>query len=274
MSKASKRLTVERLPQVDRRSGLSLQEFRREYLYRGRPVVITDAIDDWKARSLWTLDHFRSRYKDTRITLSKYEGAHYRATAVETVPLGSFIDKVETNDFTAYPYYVRDDWKIFVTHKELLTDYQVPKYFFDWYVFVPGFMRLIYPRIFIGPKGAITPLHLDIWETHAWLSQLVGRKRWLLFSPDQRGLLYDYQVQPCKPDLDKFPLYRQAKPLECVIGPGDTIFVPSGWSHEVVSLDATISITHNYLGPGCFRPGLTHCVREKLIRRLTRPFSS
>src|SRR5437016_651672 len=272
MSAATKQWPVDRLTQVDRRAALSVREFRTEYLYTGKPVVISNAIEDWKARSLWTLDHFRSRYGATQITLSRYEGEHYRATSVKTASLGSFIDAIKVNDFTTHPYYVRDDWRIFVSHKELLTDYEVPKYFFDWYAFVPGFMRLIYPRIFIGPKGAITPLHCDIWETHAWLAQLVGRKRWLLFPPDQREFLYDYQVQPCQPDLEKFPLFSNTRPLECTIGPGDVIFVPSGWSHEVISLDATISITHNYLGPGCFKSGLTNCVKEKLVDRLKRIF--
>jgi len=268
MSTASKEAEIDSITQVDRRARLSAREFRREYLYRRKPVVITDTIEDWKARHLWTLDYFRSHYGDTQITLSKYEGEHYRSSAVKTLALGSFIDAIKSNDFTTYPYYVRDDWRIFLEYKELLTHYAVPKYFFDWYVFVPGFMRLIYPRIFIGPKGAITPLHCDIWETHAWLAQLVGRKRWLLFSPDQREFLYSYQVQPCQPDLEKFPLFRRARALECTIGPGDVIFVPSGWGHEVISLDTTISITHNYLGPGCFKSGLANCFKEKFVDRL------
>ena len=90
-------------------------------------------------------------------------------------------------------------------------------------------MRLEYPTIFVGPKGAITPLHHDIWKTHSWLAQLVGRKHWILFSPDEKKFLYEYNVQPHNPDLEKFPLFRNTKPLECIIGPGDLIFVPSGW---------------------------------------------
>ena len=42
-----------RYPEIDRRAGLSRDEFRREYLYPGKPVVITDAIENWKARSAW-----------------------------------------------------------------------------------------------------------------------------------------------------------------------------------------------------------------------------
>jgi ribosomal protein L16 Arg81 hydroxylase len=126
---------------------------------------------------------------------------------------------------------------------------------------------LIYPRIFIGPKGAVTPLHHDIWDTHAWLAQLVGRKRWIMFPPDQRHLRYGYQVQPDQPDLEGFPRFQQATPLECTIGPGDVIFVPSRWAHWVVSLDPTISLTHNYMGRGCFWSAMVHAVRERVLQR-------
>src|SRR5262245_42820759 len=120
MSTATEGLNIGPLTQVDRRAGLSVGEFRKKYLYPGRPVVITNAIGDWKALSLWTLDYFRSRYGRTLVTLSKYEGAHYQPRDVETLSLESFIDAIKANDFTTYPYYIRDDWRIFRTHKELL----------------------------------------------------------------------------------------------------------------------------------------------------------
>jgi len=184
------------------------------------------------------------------------------------VRLSEFIDSIKKWDWKSYPYYVRDDWRIFIQHKELLDDYRVPDYFFDWFKFMPPFMRLIYPRIFIGPKGAITPLHQDIWGTHAWLSQLVGRKHWILFPPDNRNLLYDYEPEATNPDFERFPLLRDTAPLDCIIGPGDTIFVPGGWAHEVVSLDATFSITHNYMGPGCLWPSLVGSVKDKVVNRI------
>jgi hypothetical protein len=262
--------TFEQFPQVDRRVGLSLREFRKEYLYPGKPVVIAGAIESWPARTRWTLDYFKSRYSDTGVTVYRLGGERYEADGTETMKLSAFIERIKTNRFDVYPYYVRDDWQIFLTHKELLADYEVPKYFFDWFAFLPGFMRLIYPRIFIGPGGAITPLHLDIWGTHAWLAQLAGRKRWILFSPDQQELLYDCKVQPQDPDFERFPLFRKTKPVECTIGPGDVIFVPGGWAHEVVSLDPTISITHNYMGPGCFASSLSGSVKQQVFDRFKR----
>ena len=265
--------TFSEFPQVDRCAGLSLREFRKEYLYPGRPVVITDAIDHWAARSRWTLDHFKHRYADTRLTVFRLEKERYEPGSAEDMALSAFIDQIQRKSFDDYPYYVRDDWQIFLTHPELLSDYEVPKYFFDWFGVLPAFMRLIYPRIFIGPKGAVTPLHLDIWGTHAWLAQLVGRKRWILFSPDQRQFLYDCNAQLRDPDDERFPLLKKSKPVECTIGPGDLIFVPGGWAHEVVSLDATLSITHNYMGPGCFVSSLRGSLKQQVFGRLRRSIS-
>jgi hypothetical protein len=99
------------------------------------------------------------------------------------------------------------------------------------------------------------------------LSQLLGRKRWLLFPPEQNRFLYNYQVDPNCPDLERFPLYRQALPVECVIGPGDTVFVPSGWAHWVESLDASISLSSNYMGPGCFGPAFSNAAKELVLKR-------
>lgn len=255
------------LPQVDRRKNLSSQEFRRTYRSRGWPVVITNAIEDWRARSCWTFEYFKSRYGTTQVVVHHYEDGEYQPWRLKIVSLADYIDKITSTAWHAYPYYIRDNWKLFDEHKDLLDEYRIPEYFFDWFRLLPSFMRLPYPRLFMGPEGAVTPLHYDIWNTHFWMAQLVGRKRWILFSPDQQELLYDCKVQPDQPDLIRFPLFRKTKPIECTVGPGDTIFVPSGWAHQVISLDATISLTYNYMGPGCFWPALTNSVRELAIKR-------
>lgn len=256
-------------PEVDRRSGLSLREFRREYLYPQRPVVITDATRDWAARTKWTFEFFGSRYRDDQVRIYRYdEQEEFRDEAVEIVPFGEYIDAITRHDWRSYPYYLRDNWRLLREHPELTTDYREPQYFFDWFRLLPGFLRMPYPRLFLGPQGAVTPLHSDIWATHAWLSQIVGRKRWILFSPDQKDLLYGTRVRVDAPDLVKHPRYRDARPVEATIGPGDTIFVPSRWAHWVVSLDPTISLTGNYMAYGCFGVALANTMNEFVINRV------
>jgi len=267
-----------RYREIDRRSRLSIGEFNREYRAKGKPVVITDAADDWAARRSWTFDFFKSRFGDTQVLVYKYRGEEYKPTDASRMRLADYITGAASGDWTSFPYYIRDNWALLFENPELAQHYSYPKYFFDWFSLLPGFMRLKYPRIFIGPRGAVTPLHLDIWGTHAWLTQLVGRKRWILFSPDQRPLLHDLQVDPSQPDHQRFPRFRQAQGFECTIGPGDTVFVPGGWAHWVESLDSSISLSANYMGPGALWLPLTRATRELVVKRawktLLRPFRS
>src|SRR5437870_4930934 len=90
-------------PQVDRRSALSLREFRKDYLYPRKPVVITDAIESWPARTRWTLEYFKSRFADTRVTVYRLGGERYEASGAEMMPLSTFIDRIERNGFDTYP---------------------------------------------------------------------------------------------------------------------------------------------------------------------------
>jgi hypothetical protein len=243
------------LTQVDRREKLSVAEFKREYLKPQRPVVITDAAKSWEALKLWTFDYFREHCGSARVVVYRYDPKNeFTAGNTKEMTLAEYVEGLTSHTLEEFPYYLRDNWRLFRLCPELVRQHSVPPYFFDWFRLFPKFMRMPYPRIFIGPKGAITPLHSDVWQTHAWLTQLAGCKRWLLFAPDQVGYLHGFKVRCEAPDHDKFPLYRRAKPLETVIGPGDTIWVPSNWSHWVHSLDASISLTYNYMGPGCFAP--------------------
>jgi len=255
-------------PEVDRRSKLSVQEFNREYRKPGKPVVILDAIEEWPARSTWTFEYFKTRYGGDQVLAHRYKGTKYRHSDARQMSFREYLEGVASQDWKSFPYYIRDNWALLVAHPELSADYAFPKYFFDWFTLLPPFMRLPYPRIFIGPKGAITPLHVDIWGTHAWLSQLVGRKRWILFPPEQKDLLYDFQVDPSQPDFERFPLARHATPVECTIGPGETVWVPSNWSHWVVSLDAAISLSSNYMGPGCLLSPFTNSAKDLVLKRL------
>jgi hypothetical protein len=256
-----------RYPQADRRAGLSLRDFNREYRDCARPVILEDAIENWRSRSAWTFEFFKSRYGESPVLVYRYEHLRYLPQKGRHVPLSEYIDAVLSKDWDSCPEYIRDNWTLLVHHPELSGDYSPHRYFFDWYSLLPRFMRLHYPRIFIGPRGAVTPLHSDIWGTHGWHSQLVGRKRWLMFPPEQQNLLYDFRMPPDQPDLARYPLYRQTRPLECTIGPGDTLFIPSGWIHCVTSLDATISLGSNFIGPGCFWPALPNALRDVITKQ-------
>src|SRR5690349_10265813 len=109
-------------PEVDRKAGLSVRDFNRLYRNPGKPVVITDAIDGWRARSAWTFDLFRNRYGKTIITVHEYHGDKYRPNDVRRMELADYVDEILSKDWTSFPYYIRDNWRLLADHPELSAD--------------------------------------------------------------------------------------------------------------------------------------------------------
>ncbi|WGS52287.1 cupin-like domain-containing protein [Paraburkholderia sp. D15] len=98
-------------------------------------------------------------------------------------------------------------------------------------------------------SGVITKLHRDFQIS--FLAQIWGEKKLHLFSPDQTEELYAapafnmYQlcgVDPGAPDLQRYPRFAQARPLEVTIGPGDMLMIPTGWFHCVWALTDVLSV--------------------------------
>lgn len=109
--------------------------------------------------------------------------------------------------------------------------------------------------LLVGMAGVTTPAHYD--EQENMFAQIRGIKRCLLFGPDQFKNLYPYPVHhPCdrqsqvdfdNPDLTKFPKFTQAHAWECLLEPGEVLYIPTYWWHHIESLTDTVSINFWYL---------------------------
>jgi ribosomal protein L16 Arg81 hydroxylase len=95
-------------------------------------------------------------------------------------------------------------------------------------------------RFWIGPAKTVTPLHCDYDDNI--FAQIWGRKRIFLAPPhhdeflyprEANALLFGSPFDPEAPDYDRFPLARQASLIECIVEPGDMLYVPAGWYHQV-----------------------------------------
>lgn len=91
---------------------------------------------------------------------------------------------------------------------------------------------------FFGCRGATTPLHYDIDMGCVLHVVLHGRRRIRLFPPDQARCLYRHPftvrsyVDLDRPDLEAHPALREARGVEVVLEPGQTLFMPAGYWHE------------------------------------------
>ena len=57
-----------------------------------------------------------------------------------------------------------------------------------------------------------------------------------LESIDSKSVIFGSSVNVDNPNLNLFPLYRYATPIRVLLKPGDVLYLPSFWHHEVQSL--------------------------------------
>jgi hypothetical protein len=104
------------------------------------------------------------------------------------------------------------------------------------------------PRFWVGPAGTVTPLHCDYDDNI--FAQVWGRKRIFLSPPHHDAFLYPSEANailfgspfdPEAPDFERFPLASQATMIECIVEPGDMLYVPAGWYHQVRALTFSLS---------------------------------
>jgi hypothetical protein len=108
---------------------------------------------------------------------------------------------------------------------------------------------------FGGASGWFPYIHYDLYGLYAIVTQVYGRKQFIVYDPTQEEFMYPEKEHPWKssikeyynPDFNKYPLFRNAKPVTDVVNPGETIFVPKGWWHTARSLEPTISIAQDLL---------------------------
>lgn len=116
--------------------------------------------------------------------------------------------------------------------------------------------------VYMGPAGTWTALHHDVLYSHSWSANVCGHKRWLLFPPSATPCLRDAAgnlVPDVRPesaaDRSAWPRLHEALAVcaDIVQRPGEIIFVPSGWHHQVHNLDDCISINHNWTSASALR---------------------
>lgn len=69
----------------------------------------------------------------------------------------------------------------------LMDDWSTPPHFGDdAFRRLPKELQPPFQWLFFGPAGTESRLHVDVWETDAWLCMLEGTKRFTLYHPGHR----------------------------------------------------------------------------------------
>lgn len=231
----------------------SQQDFLREIRPANRPVIFEGALDHWPALGRWGFDDFRQRFGDTEVLVEvgellaegrvTHDGKLVDADRVR-VPLSRYLDAAE-NPAPGEMVYLAE-WSAFQDCPELWDDLDLGRPDLYHQAFAAPL------KLFVGPRGAYTPLHFDYAPN--FTAQITGQKRWIFCAPTETPNLYPYPWRSDVPHFSRmggrldgvvegdFPRASGVRFMECTLGPGELLYVPEYWWHHVAGLEPNISL--------------------------------
>lgn len=226
------------LREVERCSDLDPETFRSRYLRRGVPVVFEGAAAGWKAVDRWSPAFFAENYNDTPVQLIN--------AAVEDVDADGYDPrgKVTTvGEVVAAMSRGEKDYPRFVpllhAHPELLQDFDGA-----WLQSLRGPLSFdAMFQFFMGGAGTNTALHGAI--PNNLFVQVYGEKEWWIYPPAATPvfrppmLRATYFMSPVDvAGAQELP----ASGWHTVLKPGDVLYNPPFYWHQVRNLSATIGV--------------------------------
>ncbi len=210
-----------------------------EILRAREPVLVLDALDSWPALKNWSPAYFRKQASDLTVACEVHPDGNYfnswendAAPRIDMISFANALDRVLSPEG-------RERYYAMMTIAEetcptLAAD--VPKLEFLA-------SRPLRRAAFVG-MDADSPLHFH-HSDQVLLSQIFGTKRLKFYPPGKlkdfycRGILRGYshhsRVNFTEGELRRFPRFQAIPEFEVTLEPGQAIFIPVHWWHQVHS---------------------------------------
>lgn len=227
---------------VTRESGLAKKDFIARYRNQHKPVVIADTTQAWPAREKWSIEYLQESMGDTVVPVynsSPATGKTHQHAAANEMPMRDYLELLKNGEKDLRIFF----YNILAGAPQLIDDMRYPD------IGLKFFKKL--PVLFVGGTGARVQMHFDIDLANILLCHFGGRKRVLLFSPEQKALMYRvpfsfsslHDIDFLEPDFDKYPALRQLN-AECAeLEHGDVLYIPSGYWHYVIYDEMSFSLS-------------------------------
>jgi hypothetical protein len=178
-------------------------------------------------------------------------------TSVRTI-----VDRIERGD-PGSPVYLQQ-WWFQEDCEALLHDLGTIEHFADdWGDKILGFVNR---TVWMGSRGAKTPLHVDTLPFNICSIQLFGKKEWWLL--DRGAFLHERPGGG--PDYQRLLEDPATQAMSGVLGPGDVLFVPHGWWHRTETLEHSASVNSMYVTEDIIQPYVRGLFTMPLLMALRR----
>ena len=216
---------------IPRRRILTIDEFEDNFFLQ-QPVLLDSNHHHNAAELSWSL--ILKKFGDLKVRIGSSSSLADSGIASQTMTIRQYAEYIHDAGplLNGSKLFVFDRDGILLDAPELSKGYQVH----------PIFSQHSATRtLSLGTSGTGIHFHFHL---DAWLELLAGYKRWFLYPPSVGNQPGRGATQSSLEwVLDALPsLSVDQRPLQCVQGPGQIMYVPEGWYHAVVNIGDTVAI--------------------------------
>lgn len=238
-------------------------EFRRAFWLANMPLIVRGYVAQWPQPPRFDFQDLRNRFADVEVEVvrgrDKLDRPDMQFGALQTkMKFGDYLDLVLTSQGDDSYLVARNRVMEHTELGRLLEEIEPPADLFNT-------QKARGISLWLGPKGTHTKLHHD--ATNNFFCQVLGKKRIVLIPPAATFIAdaaTGYYATHSTEDVQRIdPSLIYDVELE----PGDGIFIPVGWWHEVWSLSPSLSLAVvGFKWPNSYdyRPGRLLRERESL----------
>ncbi|MCG3462480.1 cupin-like domain-containing protein [Xenorhabdus bovienii] len=245
---------------IERRSGLTQVQFEQEYRQQQRPVILEGFVNQWPSVKKWSFDYLANRCESTKVTVNSYSSQHARE-----VTFADFVHMMKENEgLGASPLYLQE-WYYQTSCPHLAAD--MPELDICQY----DFRRDLYGeaistnhQLWLGQQGGVTRLHQDSYMIDVMHVQIVGEKHWSVMGPNA----YVNESVNGQPDFSALCQRPSSQLMQCVLKPGDVLYLPAMWFHRIKLLSDSIGLGRKCLDQSNLRKHIHQRMAELLAMAL------
>ena len=238
------------------------EDFRTDafnQLYKDKsPLVIRGLGTDTKAAREWSPDLFADKYGETMVDVrdspKERVGTTVSYNEADFVPTG-LRDYVHEMRHGQSQRYLGAMSELFKHHPELMDDLEIEQ------LNARIGVKVIRPEIFMGTPRNHTPWHCAGIDNY--FLQINGKKEWHFIDPAFTAGLYlkgsamvfgaPGLFSNVIPGDDRlFPLFHKTPQYQVTLSPGDFLYNPAYWWHEVRNIGETIGCALRVVATGSF----------------------